>query len=338
MITGRLYASKAKARYSTKAVPYLPMLINRLLYNIIKYLVGFMLLGSILPYVVVRYFSAENAVKVFIESPREIDFNGTIRVAAYNIAHGRGGKYGGDNWNAETRGEREARLRLIADFLSAQAVDIVILNEVDFSSHWSYSQNQAEFIARHAGFSYRVEQRNYDLYHPLFKLQFGNAILSRYPINSAELLPFTPLSKFESVVFGNHDGVIAELSLNNEINISIVGLHLEVRDPGSRLKAFSVLEELISRADKPTFLAGDFNAEKSFDSGSDSVIDRLAEIDGVDYFPRPSFSSDNFTFPSEKPSKTLDWIFIPSSAKVLQGTVPQVLWSDHFPVIVEIEI
>ncbi|MFT5116873.1 MAG: endonuclease/exonuclease/phosphatase family metal-dependent hydrolase [Kiritimatiellia bacterium] len=310
-------------------------------YKKIKYTVWALVLFfliNIIPHVVVRILAASNAVQSFELAGIPMQFNGTITVAVYNIAHGRGGKYGGKNWNGESGEERERRLLSIAHLLKQQDVDVVILNEVDFDSDWSHNLNQAEMIAKKADFPYRVEQRNYSLYHPFFKLQFGNAILSKYPIDNARLLEFMPLSMLEKMVFGNHDGVVVDLVLNENKKLSIVALHLEVRDGDSRLKTFSILQQLASTTSIPTILAGDFNSVKGAGGNRPSIIDKLTDIDGVGYYPNASSNESSYTFPSKNPVKTLDWILVPSSIKILQGQVLKVNWSDHLPLIVDLKL
>lgn len=311
-------------------------MIRVLRYSIITVLA--IALINILPHIIVRLLANSNAVQVFETSGTPVKFNGRITIAAYNIAHGRGGKYGAKNWTEESPKDRESRLISMAKFLKKNDVDIVVLNEVDFNADWSHNQNQAEIIARHANFPYRVEQRNYDAYHPFFRLQFGNAVLSKFPISAAKLVAFTPLSKFEELAFGNHDGVAATLRLSETVEISVVGLHLEVRDNATRLSASKILENIITTASAPTILAGDLNSERSFSSDGNSTIDKLLKIEGIEFFPNLSVPSENNTFPSEYPTRTLDWILVSPNANIIDGEVAKATWSDHLPLLVEISL
>ncbi len=294
---------------------------------------------NILPYIVVRASAKTNAVKIFEDSKSQPEFAGSVRIAVYNIAHGRGGRHGAENWNGETRKEKTQRLYKIAHFLKQQEVDVVVLNEVDFESHWSLNLNQAEIIANKAEFPYRVEQRNYDLYHPFFKLRFGNAVLSKYPVDSARLLEFTPLSLFEKVVFGNHDAAVVNLVLDENEILTIAAIHMEVREKESRLDNFETIQQLSSKSNVPVVLAGDFNSVKNLNGESTSLIDKLTDIDGVEYYPSIFTSDQNtYTFPSEKPIETLDWVIAPPSIDILRGQIPRVNWSDHLPIIVDLRI
>ena len=111
-----------------------------------------------------------------------------LRIGTFNIAHGRG--TASSNWQGGDEAERLARLREIAQLVQERQLDVLVLNEVDFSAAWSSHLNQAEFIASAAGFPYRVEQRNIDAATPLFSFRFGNAVLSKYPIIEVSLIEF----------------------------------------------------------------------------------------------------------------------------------------------------
>lgn len=91
----------------------------------------------------------------------------TLRIGAYNIAHGRGTADG--NWSGGDENERRGRLNAIAELITAADLDVVVLNEVDFAATWSYHVNQAAWIAEATEFPYWVEQRNLD-----FRFAYGS--------------------------------------------------------------------------------------------------------------------------------------------------------------------
>ena len=135
----------------------------------------------------------------------------TLRVLTYNIAHGRGPTATG-NWEG-TAEEKRARIGEIAELLIEIDADVVVLNEVDFSATWSGQQNQAEALARTAGYPFWVEQRNLDFRLLYGSWKFGNAILSRYPIASTQPLTYPPYATWEDWLAGSKQGVIATLDL-----------------------------------------------------------------------------------------------------------------------------
>ena len=115
-------------------------------------------------YLVVRLASPWNAVKLITlneKSPlNQADVKQELRVGCYNIAHGRGGRLGTKNWEGGDRATKIDRVKQIGRMLKDAQMDIVVLNEVDFSSFWSGHFDQAKVIAQEAGYPYLAEQRN----------------------------------------------------------------------------------------------------------------------------------------------------------------------------------
>ncbi len=266
-------------------------------------------------------------------------FDGTLRVGTFNIAHGRGGVLGASNWNHETLEKRISRLQAIGGLVAELDLDVLVLNEVDFSASWSHEIDQAKVISERAGFPYLIRQRNYDVALPFFSLRFGNAILSKYPVERAWLEPFTPHSKLEKWAFGNHDSVAADIRLDAENSVRIWAVHLEVRDQGSRVLAANRIREEIETQNTPTVILGDFNSKltpKGVEGGNKSVIDLLSVDGGLERFPHWGEEPAEFTFPSGNPERTIDWILLSKQLRLQSGEVVATTLSDHLPVIAEI--
>jgi hypothetical protein len=75
-----------------------------------------------------------------------------IRIASYNIAHGRG--LADSNWHGGNLQQRLKRLDAIGALLRDVDADLVILNEVDFDASWSFGVNQARHLAEIAHYPY----------------------------------------------------------------------------------------------------------------------------------------------------------------------------------------
>jgi len=84
--------------------------------------------------------------------------DGRIRIATYNICKGKGNE--ANTRPMEQAAEMFARLDAIAGLLVSEKADIVVLNELDFDSLPTGRINQAEYIAKKAGFPFLVEQRD----------------------------------------------------------------------------------------------------------------------------------------------------------------------------------
>jgi endonuclease/exonuclease/phosphatase family metal-dependent hydrolase len=273
-------------------------------------------------------------------SPRRAPVS--LRVATFNIAHARGGKFGASNWTGASKEELRSRLAKIARQVSEAGVEVLVLNEVDFDASWSRSIDQAAEIARQAGFGYVVEQRNLDVTLPLRTYRFGNAILSRYPIAKAEALHFPPFSRYEAVLAGNHDGVVAEV-LTPIGRIKVVAVHLEYRSEDVRLRCARILKTLAEEGSYPVIAMGDFNSiprfgrkHQEYVHPPESALDLLLSAGTLSVSAAGVDWNQYATFPSERPDRAIDWIL--TSPGLDQGA-PTVLpsdLSDHLMVAVPI--
>lgn len=293
-----------------------------------------LVLVSVAFYLVGRIESSSNTISIekltFAEQDTKLSAD-SIVFSTYNIAHGRGPELGLSNWSGTTE-QKKVRLRDIGLFLKTSKVDVVILNEVDFDASWSGRLDQAQMIAEAGEFPFIARQVNYNLSLPGFSIKFGNAILSRFPIKSAERIPLPSLSTMESLGVGNHDAIQAHIEVKPSQLIEVWGLHLEVRDKATRVRA---TEHVISQLNKtkPVVVLGDLNSQPSSDK---SAVEILANSDNLNVFPTINQAIN--TFPSLMPDRPLDWIFYSSQWQLVHGQVPEVLFSDHLPVTSRLKI
>lgn len=256
-----------------------------------------------------------------------------VRFATYNIAHGRGPKLGESNSNGSIT-EKTARLNNIGTFLKESRVDIVVMNEVDFSTHWSGYIDQASIVAEAGEFPFIARQINFDLLIPGFSLQFGNAILSRFPIQSARRERLPALSKVESWLFGNHDAIEAVIRLNTHLSMRLWGLHLEVRDEATRIQAIQQILQNTNTTE-PVIIAGDLNSRLSTNE-SPTAFSTMLSTGRFGTYPEPG--SQNNTFPSLNANRIIDWILYSSEWHLVNGDVPKLGYSDHLPVLIDLTL
>ncbi len=262
-----------------------------------------------------------------------IQFNHTLKLATYNIAHGRGYKLHQRNWKGGDKQQKIQRLQSIGKLLSQQGADIVVLNEVDISAFWSHHINQAEVIAKAGGYPYVATQKDLDIVTPFAKLQIGNAILSRYPIESVQLKRFPPHSYTEALLAGNHDSMIATLRLNQQKKLKLWAIHLEYREEKTRLNAAELILQEQKTSKEDMIIAGDFNSQPNESTQHKTAISELMHSGYYKYFPKNK-SQETLTFPTEYPHETLDWILFPKHMRLIQGKILSARYSDHLSVFV----
>lgn len=295
----------------------------------------------LLQYMVSRFSSPWNAVAVFedptVESLRENDLR--LRVACYNIAHGRG--LVDSNWNGGTETERLERLELIADQLREMDADVVVLNEVDFDAAWSGGINQAHRLAKLAGYRYRIELRNIDLQAPFLTLRFGNAILSRFPLTEPALIDFPGYADWETVLAGKKQGVVATVSCGQQ-EYRIVAAHLSHRIEAVRVESATMIRELTLKSRLPVIIAGDMNSAPPGFAGSVSTSDgrnTITEFEKGNLFQRKPMQKPKtveLTFPADAPRLVIDWIMITRDLEFINYGVVDSMLSDHKAVTAEI--
>lgn len=298
-------------------------------------------------YLFVRITSPWNVIR--IRSAINIEHSSTqvnpesLRIGTYNIAHGRGNT--SENFNGETAERKRERISEIAQLIKNQDLDIVILNEVDFNSFWSGGVNQAEIIAREAGYPYFVEQRNADGAISFLSLRFGNVVLSRFPVVDAKHIPYPAFAWWESLILGCKQGVICTVELPDESHLRVVPVHLEHRWAADdiRIESAEMIRAELEAADTPVILAGDFNTSPpGFKGVRANRIDRTAlsvflnDNTGLKTLPHDDTNPINKTFPATEPRRTIDWIIVPNEWQILSREVIQTTLSDHLPVVMEV--
>jgi len=201
-------------------------------------------------------------------------------------------------------------LERIADFI--RPFDVVCLQEVDLGGFRSGYVDQAHFLKEQAGFPYMATQVN----RRVGRLSVhGNVILSRRHMDHVESLTLP----------GSVTGrglLMAEVGHRKPLIIA--NTHFSLGEPDQRLQFAFINETLGSK--KNVILSGDFNCTPDspvlmeFDDNSD--LDMVTE----DY---------HRAFPSWKPSRAIDHIFISKSLGPAHCLVGSVRYSDHLPLILK---
>jgi len=276
--------------------------------------------------------------KISNETKKEVSL--PIRVACYNIAHGRG--LAESNWDGGSADTRLKRLDDIADLLKELDADVVVLNEVDFDTSWSNHVNQAEYLARKAGYPFGVEERNLDFRVVHRTWRFGNAILSRYPISKPRVVDLPSFTTWETMCAGKKRGVACDVQFG-EHTFSIYGLHLSHRSEDVRELSAKAVIQLAQRSDHPCVIMGDMNSTPEGLPQSSQTKDGRNAIGSFDesgilkrFHAETPVPQSELTFRADNPKSIIDWILISNSLAFQSYKVESSDLSDHRPVVAEI--
>ncbi len=231
-----------------------------------------------------------------------------VRVAAYNIKHGRGM-------------DDRVDLSRIAAVLRSLDADVITLQEVDDRTERTGGVDQVEVLADLLGY-----EGVHGPHRPYQGGFYGNAVLTRLPIQRQRTHSIPPASGSALTV---HE---VEVLLSDERlpSLSVVSVHLAGSDHERMAQADSVTSYFAGRT-TPVVLAGDFNGRP----GS-PVLTRLARDWTIVVKDGPPF-----TYPSDAPDREIDFVMLRSTDPieiVSHRVVDEAVASDHRPLIAEIRV
>jgi endonuclease/exonuclease/phosphatase family metal-dependent hydrolase len=234
----------------------------------------------------------------------------TLRVMTYNIHVGVGM-------------DKKLDLARIADVINSQKPDLVGLQEVDRGVQRTQRIDEIVEIAK-------LTRMNYDF---AFNLryqggQYGVAILSRFPIISMDHRLYQNLREAERRGF-----IRGEVIVGGRI-INFVTTHLDYQYEDGRLFESQQLLAALKDIKGPLIVVGDFNdipSGQAYQLMRTKFDDAWAESRAIE---------DGFSYPADKPSKRIDYIFFRSADRVRskRAWIVQTLASDHVPVVADLEI
>lgn len=247
-----------------------------------------------------------------------------LRVATYNIHAGAGndGVFDIDRTAAQ---------------IAELDADVVALQEVDV--HWNARSQWRDLAAELAesldmsvffGPIYSVEPTE----PGAPKAEYGNALLSRYPIRASRNHEITRLSTQVPNPVPEPAPGFPQISIKVDgVDVDLYSTHLDYRGvPDIRqAQVLEMLDIMACKPHRPQVLMGDFNV------GPDGA--ELAPLWSTltDAWAAAG-TGDGLTYPADVPTKRIDYIAVSSQVSVTGVEAPQSLGSDHRPVVADLVI
>ncbi|MCZ8514259.1 endonuclease/exonuclease/phosphatase family protein [Paenibacillus filicis] len=231
-----------------------------------------------------------------------------IKVITFNIHHGKGI-------------DGKLNLNRIAEAVEESEADFIALNEVDrfFSKRSDYA-DQVSWLAERLkmnsafGAAISLKPKNSDA-----KREYGNALLSRYPIVSVKN-HLMDSGIIEGRVLLETDVLMKEISLRMYVT------HLSL-NPLSRKKQIDFIADKITEDRPPVIIAGNWNMKPGGKA--------WRKISGILKDCYATASTPCHTFPSLRPVMKIDYIFTSRNIHVASVEVIKKIpaASDHLPLI-----
>jgi endonuclease/exonuclease/phosphatase family metal-dependent hydrolase len=238
-----------------------------------------------------------------------------IRILTYNV-HGCVGMDG------ELSPERIARV------IAQSGANIVCLQELDVFRRRSGNRDQAHAIAMHLEMSFQ--------FHPAWHLeeeQFGNAILTRFPMRVIESAGIHHHNSDRS----RRSALWAEIDVDERTSLQIINTHLSIYPQEQRIQARELMDQWVRPAALlgPVVLCGDFNARPN--SATHKEFSKsLFDVESFDKTPTRS------TYFSPFPVSRVDHIFVSHEMigehiQVVHSRIARVA-SDHLPLVADLKL
>lgn len=330
---------------------------------IITGLIGFLAWSSY-PWSIGQHKIAASTSNIETDDMMEIpETPSVIKVLTFNIGYLYGKGSEGPGYAHRDIDYYENALKKISDEIKSWEADIVFLQEIDFEASRSAYVNQAEFIAKKAGYPYVAEavswRANYipfpywPIKNNFGRMSSGGAILSRYPLSEHQyVLLAKPASQpWWYNLFYLHRYFQKVTVTVGDKNFRMVNLHLEAFDTADRESQVKLLVNYI-KDEKIDLVAGDFNMLPSIATKkskfynednyeNDKSFDYMKESGLSEVIPDEIYAKDEslfFTFPAWKPDRRLDYIWFKPALKMMKAEVIPSASSDHLPLKASFQI
>ena len=233
----------------------------------------------------------------------------TLRVMTYNIHVGVGM-------------DKRLDLPRIAAVINAQHPDLVGLQEVDRGVTRTQRIDEIVELAKLTRMDYAFA---FNLHYQ--GGQYGVAILTRFPIRATDHRLYQNTREAERRGF-----IRAEVSVHGYL-LNFVTTHLDYQNDDGRLFEAQQLLTALREVPGPLIVVGDFNdipAGRAYQLMRYQFGDAWIESRGT---------AEGFSYPTDKPAKRIDYIFVRSTDRIRtkRAWIVDTQASDHVPVVADLE-
>lgn len=234
-----------------------------------------------------------------------------IKVASYNIYH------------CEDYRKEKIDFDAFAETIKSLDADVIGLNEVHGQGELEEYTEQAKILGKKIGYNYFFAKATEldDGHNP-----FGNAVLTRLPVKEFSIIPIPdPENPTGSYWYETRNILKMVTDTDPQVTFLITHFGLNDDEQENAIKTFCE-----SYVDERCVFMGDFNARPEHPI--------LTEIKKRMNDTSEPFDKPFLTFPAHAPNRKIDYIFASRDIKALSFEVPEIILSDHLPVVAEIEV
>lgn len=217
--------------------------------------------------------------------------------------------------------QQKIDFEIMAEAIKKVGADVVGMQEIRSMGENEEYTDQTKAISELSGLPYYYFGKAIDFEN---LGPYGNSIISRYPIVSAEVIPIPdPDPKTGNKYYETRAILKAKL----EGDITVIVTHFGLNDDEQENAVKTVVENLESER---CILMGDFNAKPD-----NAVLLPIREKmkDTADLI-----SGNSLTFRSDNPYEKIDYIFVSDDIEIISAEIPDIIASDHRPHTAELKL
>ena len=147
---------------------------------------------------------------------------------------------------------------------------------------------------------------------------YGNGLISRYPLLSAETIPVPDPEKTGDYFYESRCLLKAKIAVGEGLNMLVIHFGLA---PAEQENAVATVMQHMETEN--CILMGDFNV------CPDHPV--LAPIRGAFRDAADLFDQEKLSFPSDHPDRKIDYIFATPDVAIQSADIPAIVASDHRP-------
>ena len=203
---------------------------------------------------------------------------------------------------------------VMADAIKVLNPDIVGLNEMRGKGTDPAYEDQIAILSELTGMKNYYFAKAIDIKG---ENPYGNAVLSKLPIVSAEIIPVPdPIPKPENKYYESR--CLLKVKLENGLTVLVI--HFGLNDDEQESAVKTILSHL---ENEKCILMGDFNV-----TPENRVLNPIKKRmkDAADLI-----GATAFTYPSDNPDIKIDYIFTSPDIEIINADIPEIIASDHRP-------
>jgi len=203
-------------------------------------------------------------------------------------------------------------LYTLAEYIKRENIDIAALTEIDGGSFRTKHISQLKILSNLTGLMNNS-------FNPTYRfgkiINQGDGLLSRFPEHNREYYKLQ----------GKHPRYLEFATTDiDKKKIKIIVTHLSLGHR-IRIKELKQIASVLSHTDTPKILMGDFN------TGNPEELNIIKQTGLIPVH-------DNNTFPSWKPKKSIDHIFVSPEFEIVRTFICPLKISDHLGIVAELKI